>query len=249
MPTCVYRNAQQAAQDVRAATVELVARPYSHFDPEHTIWWMVPSTEWPAYRFAKLFFVVEREAPVLFSGIYIEKGLSRTVAETYHGRSAFEMGEDWAWSGFGDDLRSGAVSRAIGEIADRSRTPVRVQVHASVSIAKASASYDPHDQSTFANPGDVVEFETKDGALTIVRKATPGRVALPLLGIRDLTELPDAIDSIEKLDWTWVDLLIGIPIQMASGEQDAPGIEDSETAWDANAIWRYGLQSWQRWLR
>lgn len=249
IPRCKYRNAEQAAHDLRDATIELVARPYSYYDPEDTIWWMVPSSEWPAYRFAKLFFVAEGEAPVLYSGLYVEKGLSPMVAETYHKRSAFAMGDGWAWPGFCDDLRNGAVSRAISRVAELSGTPLRVQIHASVSIAKASSSYDPHDHTTFENPADVVEFETHDGVLTAVRKETPGRVALPLLGISNLTDLPDAVNAIENLEWTWIDLLIGIPIQLAGGAQGEATAEDSAAVWDANALWRHGLQPWQPWLR
>ena len=54
--------------------------------------------------------------------IYIEKGLSRKVAETYHSRPAFAMGDGWAWPGFSDDLRNGAVSRTLGRLGHDSRS-------------------------------------------------------------------------------------------------------------------------------
>ena len=30
------------------------ARPWNYFKPESTLWWLVPSTEWPSYKYGKL---------------------------------------------------------------------------------------------------------------------------------------------------------------------------------------------------
>jgi hypothetical protein len=238
-----------AAQDLREATVELVARPYSQFDPANTIWWLIPSTDWPAYRFAKLFFLADRGAPILFSGIYIEKGLARAVAEAYHRRPAFAMDNSWAWHRFNEDLRGGVVSTAVAEIAERSEIPVRVQVQASVSIARESSQFEPHDDTTFEHPADVIEYETVDGGLRVVGRKGPGRIVDPLVDVDDLTDLPDAVSSLSQLDWTWINVLIGIPMSMPTEPREDRSSVSIASDWDANAVWKNGLRSWGRWVR
>ena len=57
-----------SAQDLAYAandclTLGLTARPWNLYAAADTFWWLVPSTEWPAYRYGKLAFSLAKDAP------------------------------------------------------------------------------------------------------------------------------------------------------------------------------------------
>lgn len=35
---------------------EMTPRPFNRYEPGQTIWWLVPTKEWPAFKFGKYFF-------------------------------------------------------------------------------------------------------------------------------------------------------------------------------------------------
>ena len=60
----------------------LTARPYNRFEPENTTWWLVPTTDWPAYRLPKILISKEKNDENLYHiGLYAEKGHGHVVAE------------------------------------------------------------------------------------------------------------------------------------------------------------------------
>ena len=84
-----YENARHAAytilEEMKGKGFEkIAARPWNKFDPDNTLWWVVPSTEWPAYKHGKLFFSRDR-APEnsLFCGLHVEKGIDAKVESAY----------------------------------------------------------------------------------------------------------------------------------------------------------------------
>jgi hypothetical protein len=55
---CGFRNIQEMARAVRESAELLEGRrysprPWNRFEPVNTDWWIVPSTDWPAYRYGK----------------------------------------------------------------------------------------------------------------------------------------------------------------------------------------------------
>ncbi len=84
-----FKNANTLADAVNDASLNKYSpRPYNHFSPDNTLWWLVPSTEWPAFKYAKLFFLSRPEdLPIgtsgVYCGLYVEKGLNIKVKEFY----------------------------------------------------------------------------------------------------------------------------------------------------------------------
>lgn len=69
--------------------LRLTPRPWNLYSPTDTFWWLIPSTEWPAYRYGKLAFSVAKDVPrkdllglndaaieldTIFAGFNVEKG-------------------------------------------------------------------------------------------------------------------------------------------------------------------------------
>lgn len=54
----------------------LTARPWNRFEPDASLWWLVPSTDWPAYRYGKLYFdwLDKNDFSVMSCGLHVERG-------------------------------------------------------------------------------------------------------------------------------------------------------------------------------
>ena len=98
-------------KEVAAREIELAARPFHRFHPDATVWWLIPSREWPAFKFGKLFFDAELptmapDAGSIFCGFCVEKGLGTPLSAIRGYNPSWIIGQDWLWEQFVDSLRS-----------------------------------------------------------------------------------------------------------------------------------------------
>ena len=62
----------------------LVRRPFNHYAPALTDWWIVPSLELPFFRFGKYFFTWdEKKRDTLQCGFGVTKGLDPMLKKVY----------------------------------------------------------------------------------------------------------------------------------------------------------------------
>src|SRR5262245_22606893 len=89
LPVMKFTNNYQAAHAVletldryRPISERFYPRPFNRYSPEFTRWWLVPDTNWPAYKRGKLSF---RHCPwdgnSMYIGYYSEKGFSPSIAK------------------------------------------------------------------------------------------------------------------------------------------------------------------------
>jgi hypothetical protein len=92
-------NPRLLASAVQEVVAGLTPRPWNRFDPDETLWWLVPSTEWPAYHHGKLVFSNERApAGEIFAGLNVEKGFGEIAARAYPKTQRTQLlGHGWAW--------------------------------------------------------------------------------------------------------------------------------------------------------
>lgn len=91
---------------------KLTLRPWNRFDSDHTTWWIVPGTEWPAYRYGKYVF-----APIgdmISCGLYVEKGLGASTLGMYSPNLVMDAG--WQWHQFIRDIETGKVLEAANKV-------------------------------------------------------------------------------------------------------------------------------------
>lgn len=245
---CAFPNTQSAAYALHEWINEnhfvakrLTARPWNRYEPLNTDWWLVPSTGWPVYRHSKFFFRPRDNGRVLYTGFYVEKGLSPKIAAAYPTGKRLIMGDDWAWHRFFDSLGSGVVAAAITSVNTGSGLPVRLEVDAH--FVEDPGSYDP-----YAPPMDHsrAAFDTADGSLNLVDSVLQGAMFEQVVQCQDVTELAGALKRLPDADWSWVNVNLGVRLSMA------PLVpEDSSTAqsgWDAPAIWERCLMAWKQWI-
>lgn len=143
----------------------LTARPFNRYDPMYTMWWLVASTEWPAYRFAKIFFDQRRDCRFICFGIHLETGwplgcvrLSQSEELDHARRLGMAQVQ----------LRreAGVVDRSVRVAAAASGEPLSVIVDAS--YLQDPGSFDPYatrkDRSATT---DTIQFASRAGELAM----------------------------------------------------------------------------------
>ena len=115
----------------RAGGPGLSLLPYNPHDADQTTWWMVPSSENPAYKFGK--YVVRRSDRVaggLLLGLEVEKGVGPGAAPAFSspkGRSLV-LQPDWLWPEFVSAIRDETFGKAIVAASSSAGVDVAIRV-------------------------------------------------------------------------------------------------------------------------
>jgi hypothetical protein len=245
-PKCAYPNTQSAANAVHRwieradVPLELTARPWNRFEPVNTEWWLIPSTDWPAYRNGKFFFRTQSNNRDLYCGLFVEKGLDHSIAVAFPTGKRLVMGSDWTWHRVLAEMGAGSLGAAMLEVIDRSGHPLLLDVDGG--FIEDPGSYDPD-----APPMDwnQVVFESYGAGLKYVSSKLKGDQFVDLPKCGSLPELAQAVLRIPHLEWTWIDVHIGLELEMALLEHDPQHPSGSP---DASELWEKCLAPWQPWV-
>jgi hypothetical protein len=242
MVTHKLGSAEAAAKAIQAVSeLSLTVRPYNRFEPLSTLWWLVPSIEWPAFRFGKLFFEalnsVADNRDSLYCGFSIEKGLSGAATAFYP--SNLLIDSRWTWQ------------RLVGDsIEEFPNFPgqMRLDVAASyINRGKAGECANPESflaQKRTFSPNRASFVLSQDGRLSSTQfsanENNPDVCAYFRSSVNTAQNVPELIAALRQMpqaDWVWIDFFAGSVI----------GVE--ELTANADGFWRSCLRPWIPWLR
>lgn len=214
----------------------LTERPWNRFEPEDTLWWLVPSPDWPAHRYSKFFFEWDEEnRGSFFCGVNVEKGVDRKLKGLT--KAANIMDEDWAWHSFIADLEAGRVGKLIEpRLGDESTT---WKLAISSNFVGAMKHFDPLSEERRSTRTRYLWIWKRDERVwSLVKRHDPARLTLELAKVTQLEQIPDAVSRIEGLDFLWVDFYLGVLA--------GPGGEDAGVhASDVSPLWFKSLSCFE----
>ncbi len=246
IPECEFANVQTLAHETRETAklftgLDLSPRPWNRFEPENTRWWLVPSTDWPAYHHGKLSFdPTEKKADVLYCGFDVEKGFGPIVGEGYpstRGRNLI-MGASWTWHRFVTDLTGGVVGDVVQEVAQRTGRSLRLEF-------RADYASDPDDFDPEAPLSTRIVFEISENELAALGSEGEEWRFQPVGSCTKLADLRDCIEAIPGLDWIWIDLYLGI---LVGRRQASTALDQRGELWSSSELWEKALMPWRPWL-
>ncbi|MBU2547023.1 MAG: hypothetical protein KKB20_01310 [Proteobacteria bacterium] len=231
-PVLKYHNARSTAYDVKREMEErlngkISARPWNMYEPDHTLWWLVPSTNnWPAYMHGKFFFSQDR-APEnhLFCGLHIEKGLDPSVEGAYSSPAwkRMIMREDWLWHAFSKDIGSNKMVEALNRISENCHVPVIIRMEAA--IAEIPGSFDPRA----ARPEwDLIIWSWEANGLQTIKTSTPSLILREIEKASSLIGIKQDIAQIVNSAWVWIDLFIGVQCELSTSQQTQSDYEAAD---------------------
>lgn len=240
VPLMYFRNNELAAhavynhiRDGGLSRRRLSLRPYNRFDTKFTEWWLIPATEWPAYRYGKLAFGQSDSNPNwMFTGYYIERGLGSQLLDLTKANQL--LGKDWFWHEFLKDALSGALDPPMRTIHERAGVQLRVYVN----VYEFNHVPDPE---TGANvPDDQLEFIVGEGDLDFTSVLKGKDVLAPLNNAKNLPDLIASFVGLKSMNWYWSNWLIGTYVQYSA---------DDTGDWNAADLWYRLLEPWVPWVR
>ena len=168
------------------------ARPYNINNPGSNIWWVVPSQEWPAYKYGKI--GVYKENDLYRVGLYIEKGVSKT--DQKGNIDKITLKEDWTWNQFIRETSDGTLSQKVDDLYKQVGKPVLIKISVS-------------DPSFRASDNLVVERSIVykyDGNLTSVDEEVKGMMTI----YKEISSISDlnTIFADKEFEWFWLDVEI-----------------------------------------
>jgi hypothetical protein len=218
------QTARDLAHAIRAEVrPDLTARPWQKQAPEETLWWLVPSTEWPAYRHGKLLFSLAKDGPrrallglqdqvlevdKIFAGLNIEKGygsVAINVDPALTRRTDQIMDSGWLWHRLMGDAGAARFAEML------SAASARCNLHLYVVSSYA------HDRQVDRGDRDAIVFSCRPQGLELVlRNELPVNVLRECKKVADFPSLTGCLRKID--DFHWVDIYVGTYV--AKGEND-----------------------------
>ena len=118
----IYENNFKIAHALEVPGYTL--RPYNQYKPAKTTWWLIPGTEWPAYRFGKYSVRLNEgdERPII--GYYVEHGLPLDLKSLPGIKPKFIMLSNWYWYDFIKHMQAGDLAEPIRQTLERSGLPL-----------------------------------------------------------------------------------------------------------------------------
>ena len=187
------------------------AKPWNYFKPESTLWWLVPSREWPSYKHGKL--VLFRTKEGYRVGFHIEKGISEIAGQMLSSKSAQKLctKPDWAWNSLLSDLSDGKFENRLREISDATNKPLRISLQAS----NVTSEYDPYSEKIEGLETDhIIAFEYNSGELRILKDELKGEMR-KYGYITKLNDLNSVFQE-KDLEWFWIDMFVTADVEISN---------------------------------
>lgn len=158
-------------------------RPWNQFKPGTTLWWLVPSTNWPAYKHGKL--VWFRQGDNFRTGFHLEKGISDQAAQLEKNLGRLRMEPDWIWHNFIKDLSNGTFEQKLTEISRTADKPLNIVIQAT-NVINGDDPYSVKMEE--AETENVITFQYKDNELNCLLDETKGELS-KLKNIKKISDL------------------------------------------------------------
>ncbi len=225
----VYHYIRESQPPIR----DLVLRPYNRFDTKFSEWWLIPSSDWPAYRYGKLCFSKsDSVSDLMFTGFYVEKGLGRQLADLTKANQM--MGPNWLWHDFLNAARGGVLDAPMRAVMERTGEPLHIYLN----LYEFNHVPDPDADGNV--PDDQLEFSVRGDDLSFTPTVEGKDVLVPLNRATNLQDLVGHFIGLEKMTWYWSNWMIGTYVRYST---------DDTGDWGAADLWHNALEPWLRWVK
>ena len=206
-----YENNYKIAHALEAPGYTI--RPFNRYNPDHSEWWLIPSTEWPAYRFGKycVKLHIEDEQPLI--GYYVEHGLPLELQTLPGIDQKFIMRPNWYWHEFIKEMQNDSLVYPIQQTLESTGLPLvcRLEIYPFNQVP----DYDNPEESF--RP-EVVEYNFKADGRNLELVQSSQLNSPPVKDSQTVAELGRKLASLAELKFFWIDFYIGV--RLAYGTQE-----------------------------
>lgn len=250
MRYCERKSPWRLAEEIesvipKAAGERMARRPFNHYVPVNTDWWIVPSSEQPFFRYGTYYFSWDPEArDVIRCGFHVTKGLAPELKAVYTSKKGRRllMNDSWAWYRFREALADGSL-RAMAEQASRA-SGGPLEIHFYGGYVEDAGLADP-DQELQKRDRYRFVFDPAAGTVSIAGAKRDAMCLKCLNAIRNWDSLVQAVGVLDREAFLWCDVFLAIPYGVREYGEFAP----DETVSGAEAIYRDTLEPFRPLVR
>ncbi|NLF44464.1 MAG: hypothetical protein GX581_00160 [Syntrophomonadaceae bacterium] len=183
---------------------QFTLRPFNRHKPDNTIWWLVPSTEWPSYKHGKIAVFKSYNSEDFMVGLYFEKGLSAEASEM--SSQKLRIQDDWAWNIFIKDIGNGNFEKILAAIFKSTGEDIKLILQAIPVMDKEQADKD------FEIPEAIntIEFKYNGIELEYIKESAKGE----MVSFKDIGKFEDLLKVFKAndMEWYWIDFYAVIEV-------------------------------------
>ncbi len=177
-----------------------VARPYNRYKAADTVWWIIPSNEWPAHKLAK-FIILEGDQKIFF-GFNVEKGYGENLGIGLAQKHI--LSPDWSWHSFNEDLKSGKIDEVIKEINQKFNKSVKISIAVGV--------FNPGIDNSEEKYSNKISFEIENGEVFNFNNDLQSGYGTNLQNLNSVNSMADLYNKIfeQSVDFYWLDFILSV---------------------------------------
>jgi len=202
------------------------------YEPDRSLWWLVPSGEWPAYKYGKLYFDwADPEQRRMWVGFHSEKGLDTSISSVYKSAkgSRLIMHDDWHWFDLFRRVADGQFADAVKNISSQLSIPLQIRVLGG--YVEDPTDFDPYT-SLLKRDEYVLQWNSSSSEFDAIRSKPEGHVLGELDQIKTFEQLAQQLKLLTSNAWVWVDLNFVVPLTI-----QVPDSTDDSNLWGASELW------------
>jgi len=187
------------------------ARPFNRYKPKESVWWVIPSKEWPAHRFAK--FIIWCKNNKMYVGINIEKGFGNELFELNLASKKLVIDNNWIWKQFKQDLANDKLNEILLDVSKS--VDEDIELHLAIGYVDRKNNNCEEYQENINNK---IIYKFNNGKLNPVNKNLylEDNGFDKLRKVHDLKGVNNIIEE-QNLKFYWLDFNIVIPLDIKSG--------------------------------
>lgn len=202
-------------------------RPFDHYRPTESAWYIIPSAELPFFRFGKFYF--EWENPQKINcGIICTKGLAPELAVVYpskKGRRLIMEKDNWAFPEWAFGCYNNKLMPVLREIKNNlPQADLKIRLHGS--YVDDPGLFDPYTEEKKAFDRYELAVEPLNDIIK-VSSAKRNAMNLKILNqVRNGETFGQAMKEIAADAFLWCDIFIGTTFEITEDESSAISVED-----------------------
>lgn len=207
---------------------------YNFHVSDSPIYWLVPSSQNPAFSDSKFVLWDDFDAQGrIHVGIHAEKGFGPKYSKanpTARGKGKV-MDETWYWNRFCAFYDSGLILQAMAHAAQLTVSPIYLRINTYYKSERPAIEL---DGMALGMDTAVYRLDPGNAGLVLDRESKTELGLLKSSETEDPESIPNVLKRLTEEDWAWVDFLVTTPF--------SPG-DQSDAAWSGRRVWKEYLST------
>ncbi len=200
----------------------MTRRPFNHYVPTLTDWWIVPSTELPFFKFGKYCFAWdENKRDEIRCGYFVTKGIDSLLKSVFSSKKGKRllMDSSWGWYGFLDAVKSGKFEEMLRKSAMALGENIELIFHGGYiddpGVFDPQTALGRRDRYTFL-------FSPGENSLRLKSAQRPAMAMKFLNKVRDWQTFLQAVETLAGDQFMWCDFFAAAVFQVREYGDFAP---------------------------